>query len=225
MNKGAQTRATILKHAVAMAGVHGLYGMSIARLARVTGMSKSGLFGHFGSKEALQRAILGTAATDFARDVLAPAQQEPTGEARLRTLFHHWLQWLYAEERPGGCPLVSASIEFADRPGELHDYLVDQQGTWLDRIRRMSQKAVAEGNFREGLNTRQFAFEFHSIGLGFNFARRLFSDSKALTHANVALDHLIDTAKRRDWQARPARPRIAGKDARRGLRSDERKAE
>ncbi|MEE8092872.1 MAG: TetR/AcrR family transcriptional regulator [Gammaproteobacteria bacterium] len=207
MNKGAQTQATILNHAVAMAGVHGLDGMSIARLARATGMSKSGLFGHFGSKVALQRAVLEAAAKEFVRRVLIPAQQERTGEARLRALFHHWLQWLYAEERPGGCPLVSASIEFADRPGEVHDYLVDQQEAWVDRIRRMSQKAVAEGNFREGLDTRQFAFEFHSIGLGFNFARRLFSDSKALTHANTALDQLIDAAKR------SRQPRLATRPA------------
>jgi AcrR family transcriptional regulator len=207
MNKGAQTQATILNHAVAMAGVHGLDGMSIARLARATGMSKSGLFGHFGSKVALQRAVLEAAAKEFVRRVLIPAQQERTGEARLRALFHHWLQWLYSEERPGGCPLVSASIEFADRPGEVHDYLVDQQEAWVDRIRRMSQKAVAEGNFREGLDTRQFAFEFHSIGLGFNFARRLFSDSKALTHANTALDQLIDAAKR------SRQPRLATRPA------------
>lgn len=217
MNKGAQTQATILNHAVAMAGVHGLDGMSIARLARATGMSKSGLFGHFGSKVALQRAVLEAAAKDFVRRVLMPAQQERTGEARLRSLFHHWLQWLYAEERPGGCPLVSASIEFADRPGEVHDYLVDQQEAWVDRIRRMCQKAVAEGNFREGLDTRQFAFEFHSIGLGFNFARRLFSDSKALTHANTALDQLIDASKRR------RRPRLATRPALPQRAYDERK--
>ncbi len=218
MNKGAQTQATILNHAVAMAGVHGLDGMSIARLARATGMSKSGLFGHFGSKVALQRAVLEAAAKEFVRRVLIPAQQERTGEARLRALFHHWLQWLYAEERPGGCPLVSASIEFADRPGEVHDYLVDQQEAWVDRIRRMSQKAVAEGNFREGLDTRQFAFEFHSIGLGFNFARRLFSDSKALTHANTALDQLIDAAKRSRQPRLATRPALPQRvyDAREG---------
>ncbi len=218
MNKGAQTQATILTHAVAMAGVHGLDGMSIARLARATGMSKSGLFGHFGSKVALQRAVLEAAAKDFVRRVLIPAQQERTGEARLRALFHHWLQWLYAEERPGGCPLVSASIEFADRPGEVHDYLVDQQEAWVDRIRRMSQKAVAEGNFREGLDTRQFAFEFHSIGLGFNFARRLFSDSKALTHANTALDQLLDAAKRSRQPRLATRPALPQRvyDAREG---------
>lgn len=194
MNKGAQTRAAILDHAVAIAGVHGLAGMSIARLAGVTGMSKSGLFGHFGSKAALQRAVLETAAEQLARSVLGPAQREPTGEARLRSLFSRWLAWIDADERPGGCPLLFASIELAERPGELRDFLVDHQEIWIDRIRRMCQKAVAEGNFREGLDTRQFAFEFHGIGLGFNFARRFLADSRALTHANTALDRLIASA-------------------------------
>ena len=196
MNKGAQTRAAILDQAVAMAGVHGLDGMSIGRLASVTGMSKSGLFSHFGSKEALQRAVLETAAEELTRDVLYPAQQERTGEARLRTLFHHWLRWLDTGNRPGGCPLVSASVELADRPGELREFLVDHQEIWIDRIRRMCQKAVAEGNFRAGLDTRQFAHEFHGIGLAFNFARRLLAEPKALTYANTAFDKLIDAAKR-----------------------------
>ena len=179
-----------------MAGVDGLEGMSIGRLATVTGMSKSGLFGHFGSKEALQRAVLEAAVEDLMINVLGPAQQEARGEARLRTLFRRWLEWSDSADRPGGCPIVSASVEFADRPGELHEFLADHHQLWLDRIRRMCQKAVAEGNFREGLNTRQFAFEFHSLGLGFNFTRRLLNDPEAMQHAKTALDGLIRTAKR-----------------------------
>jgi len=196
MNKGAQTRAAILNEAVAMAGVHGLEGMSIGRLATVTGMSKSGLFGHFGSKEALQRAVLEAAVEDLAVTVLGPAQQEARGEARLRKLFQSWLEWSESPDRPGGCPIISASVEFADRPGDLHEFLADHHQLWLDRIRRMCQKAVSEGNFREGLDTRQFAFEFHSIGLGFNFARRLLNDENAMQHANMALNKLIHAAKR-----------------------------
>ena len=196
MNKGAQTRATILDQAIAMAGVDGLDGMSIGRLAIVTGMSKSGLFGHFGSKDALQRAVLEAAAAELARNVLDPAQRESTGEARLRNLFQRWLDWTGADERPGGCPLISASVELSDRPGELREFLVDHQEIWIDRIRRMCQKAVVEGNFREGLDTRQFAFEFHGIGLSFNFARRLLADPKAQLHADTALEKLIATAKR-----------------------------
>ncbi|MFL2546943.1 MAG: TetR/AcrR family transcriptional regulator [Candidatus Rariloculaceae bacterium] len=196
MNKGAQTRATILSEAITMAGVHGLDGMSIGRLATVTGMSKSGLFGHFGSKEALQRAVLDAAIEDIAKKVLGPAQQESRGEARLRTLFANWMDWIDSDERPGGCPVVSASVEFADRPGELHDVLAEYHELWVDRIRRMCQKTVSEGVFREGLNTRQFAFEFHSIGLGFNYARRLLQDDDAKLFAQTAIDKLIRSAGR-----------------------------
>lgn len=179
-----------------MAGVHGLDGMSIGRLATVTGMSKSGLFGHFGSKEALQRAVLDAAIEDIAKKVLGPAQQESRGEARLRTLFANWMDWIDSDERPGGCPVVSASVEFADRPGELHDVLAEYHELWVDRIRRMCQKTVSEGVFREGLNTRQFAFEFHSIGLGFNYARRLLQDDDAKLFAQTAIDKLIRSAGR-----------------------------
>jgi AcrR family transcriptional regulator len=198
MNKGAQTRAAILNEAITMAGVHGLDGMSIGRLATVTGMSKSGLFGHFGSKEALQRAVLDAAIEDITTKVLAPAQLETRGEARLRALFANWMDWMDSDDRPGGCPLVSASVEFADRPGELHNVLAEYHELWLDRIRRMCQKAVSEGVLREGLNTRQFAFEFHSIGLGFNFARRLLRDEDARLFAQTALDKLIRAASRQE---------------------------
>lgn len=90
---------------------------------------------------------------------------------------------------------MSASIEFANRPGELHEFLADYHELWLDRIRRMCQKAVSEGNFREGLDTRQFASEFHSIGLGFNLARRLLKDENAMQYAYTALDRLIRAVK------------------------------
>ena len=195
MQKGAQTRASILERAVAMASVRGFEGISIGRLASETGMSKSGLFGHFGSKDALQLAILDFVVDEFKRKVIGPALREPTGEARLRALFGLWLDWTGSEPRTGGCPLIAACVELDDQPGELRDYLVEQQESWLDCIRRMAQKAVAEGVFRDGLDTRQFAFEFHGIGLAFNFASRLLHDPKARARAESAVDRLIQTAK------------------------------
>ena len=94
--------------------------------------------------------------------MIAPALHESTGEARLRSLFARWLEWTGQERLTGGCPLMTASVELDDQPGPLRDYLVSQQEAWLDCIRRMAQKAVAEGRFRDGLDTRQFAFEFHA---------------------------------------------------------------
>ncbi len=195
MSKGAETRAAILGQAISMASVYGLDGLTIGRLATQSGMSKSGLFGHFGSKEALQFAVLETVVEEFKLKVIHPAAKERTGEARLRTLFSAWMDWTSADEQTGGCPLMGASVELDDRPGELRDFLAEQQIEWLDCIRRMAQKAVSEGTFQTGLDTRQFAFEFHSIGLGFNFSLRLLDDPNALGRARHAFNSLIQRAK------------------------------
>jgi len=195
MGKGAETRASILTQAISMAGILGLEGLTIGRLATQTGMSKSGLFGHFGSKEALQFAVLETIVKDFNLKVIRPALKEPTGETRLRKLFSNWMAWTSDEEREGGCPLMGASVELNARPGELRDYLAEQQIEWLDCLRRMAQKAVSESIFRAGLDTRQFAFELHSIGLGLNFSLRLLRDPDALSRSQVTFDSLIQEAK------------------------------
>jgi AcrR family transcriptional regulator len=196
MHKGELTRTSILERAAGMASVRGFEGISIGRLASEAGMSKSGLFGHFGSKEALQHAILAFVVDDFKTHVIAPALRPLTGEARLRALFSGWLDWTGQEPLTGGCPLMAASVELDDQPGPLRNYLVEQQEAWLDCIRRMAQKAVAEGVFRDGLDTRQFAFEFQGIGLGFNFAQRLLNDPHARNRAKSALDRLIQSARR-----------------------------
>ena len=195
MTKGAETRAAILNQAVSMASVYGLDGLSIGRLATQTGMSKSGLFAHFGSKEALQYAVLEDVIEDFKLKVIGPALKQSTGEERISTLFANWMNWASADERTGGCPLMGAAMELDDRPGDLRNYLAAQQIEWLDCIRRMVQKAVSEGTFQVGLDTGQFAFEFHSIGLGFNFAHRLLDDPKALERAQTAFNRLIQQAK------------------------------
>ncbi len=208
MNKGAQTRATILSQAIAVAGVHGLDGMSIGRLAEVTGMSKSGLFGHFGSKEALQRAVLDTAGEEHVQQVLVPALLEYHGDARLRALFRHWMDWLGSNSRPGGCPLISAATELADRPGHLRDFLVNQQQGWLGQIQRLCEQAVTEGDFRNDLDVNQFVFEFHAIGLEFHYAQRFLADERALTRANAAFEKLMNsaTAAREDRAPEPGNP-------------------
>jgi len=192
--KGEITRATILKHAVSVASVHGLDGLTIGRLAERSGLSKSGLFGHFGSKEALQHAVLESVVDDFRSRVIVPALREGTGLSRLRRLFDAWLEWAAEEQRDGGCPLLGASIELDDRPGELRDYLVEKQKAWLDCIARIAQKAIDEHELRADLDVAQFAFELNSIGLGFNFAHRLLADRGARARALRAFDFLLASA-------------------------------
>jgi AcrR family transcriptional regulator len=196
MNKGEQTRAAILRHAIGLCSVEGLEALSIGRLAELSGMSKSGLFSHFGSKEALQRAVLETVVEDFRSHVILPALREPGGVSRLKRLFALWLEWSSEDRREGGCPLLGASIELDDRPGELRDYLVEKQRAWLDCIARIATKAVDEKAFRAGLDVEQFAFEFNNLGLGFNFAHRLLDDARARQRAKRAFEALLAAAMR-----------------------------
>ena len=195
MTKGQETRASILRHATTIASVHGLAGLSIGRLAELSGLSKSGLFGHFGSKEALQHAVLESVIDDFRAAVVAPALRETGGSARLERLFEAWLGWAMAD-RAGGCPLLGASIELDDRPGPLREYLVDRQRAWLDCVAGAAQKAVADGDFRGDLDVAQFAFEFNGIGLAFNFAHRLLGDARAADRAGGAFRALVASAGR-----------------------------
>lgn len=194
MGKGDATKAAILSKAISVASVQGLDGLSIGRLAELTGLSKSGLFGHFGSKEALQRAVLEAVVEDFRIRVILPALREPSGIGRLERLFTGWIEWAASEDKTGGCPLLAASFELDDQPGELRDYLAEQQSAWLDCIARIASKAKAEKEFRSDLDVAQFAFEVHSIGLGFSFAYRLLDDRDAAQRAITAFRRLVASA-------------------------------
>ncbi|MBN1239692.1 MAG: TetR family transcriptional regulator [Gammaproteobacteria bacterium] len=194
MSKGEATKAAILRQAVTVASVNGLEGLSIGRLAELTGLSKSGLFGHFGSKEALQRAVLEAVVEDFRVKVILPALGEASGIDRLERLFTGWIEWAAADDKTGGCPLLAAAFELDDQPGDLRDYLAEQERAWFDCIARIAAKAVAQNQLRGDLDTAQFAFEFHAIGLGFNFAYRLLDDRKAADRAATAFRRLVASA-------------------------------
>jgi AcrR family transcriptional regulator len=191
MSKGAATRAAILRHAIEVASVQGLEALSIGRLADLTGLSKSGLFAHFGSKQTLQRSVLERVVEEFRLRVIQPALRETTGLARLRRLFAAWVEWATTDERSGACPLLGASIELDDRPGELRDYLVQRQRAWLDCIARMAARAVAEGALRADVDCEQLAFEINAIGLGCNFAQRLLGDERAAERAALSFERLL----------------------------------
>lgn len=196
--KGESTRAAILRAAVAVASVEGVMGLSIGRLAASTGLSKSGLFAHFGSKEALQKAVLEQAALEFRRAVIVPALRESSGLARLQALFEHWLAWAASDALAGGCPLLGASIELDDKPGELRDYLAARQRAWLDCIAAAAERAVQEGDLRADLDTQQLAFEFHGVALAFHCAHRLLDDAHAKARAEAGFRRLVTNARLRE---------------------------
>jgi len=193
VTRGEETRERILERAMALAGVVGLEGLSIGELARETGMSKSGLFAHFQSKEDLQLEILATARDRFAREVFQPALRAARGEGRIRALFERWLAW--ERGRAGGCPFTEASYELDDRPGPVRDALAAAQEEWVDALARAAEIAVEEGHFRDDLDPRQFAYEMYGIFLAYHLYHRLLDAKDAADRARAAFDRLVATSR------------------------------
>jgi len=191
MGKGDETRAAVLDFALREASRVGLEGLSIGNLARDLGLSKSGLFAHFQSKEALQIQVLETAAARFLETVMAPALRVPRGEPRIRALFERWLEWSDVLGLPGGCIFVAAAAELDDREGPVREALVRSQRDWLEALARAARLAVEVGHFRADLDAAQFAHELYSILLGFHHARRLLRDPDARRRAERAFEALL----------------------------------
>ena len=193
MGKGEATRDAILEHAVGLARRVGLEGLTIGRLADDLELSKSGLFAHFKSKEALQIQVLDAAAARFVAMVVRPALEVPHGEGRLRALFERWLTW--ERELPGGCVFMHAIVELDDHPGPARDALVASQRQWLATIARAVRLAINEGHFRPDLDAEQFAFQAYGLVLGFYHARRLLEDPRADARVRRAFDEMIAGAR------------------------------
>ena len=196
MGKGQMTRAAILERAMDAASRYGLGGLTIGTLAEELDLSKSGLFAHFKSKEALQIDLLDFVAANFTERVIRPALQEPRGIPRIRAIFEKWMQWSKWKSMPGGCLFVAASTEFDDRPGPVRDRLVELQREWLGAMGRAAAIAVEEKQFESDLDPAQFAHEMHGIMLANHHARRLLHDPKADARATAAFEALIDRCSR-----------------------------
>ena len=195
MGKGELTRQAILEHALSLATRVGLGGVSIGGLATDLGLSKSGLFAHFQSKEALQLQVLELASARFVDTVLRPALAAPRGEPRVRALFTRWLAWEQSPSLPGGCPFMAASFELDDRPGPVRDFVVQNLRDWLDTIAGAARIAVQEGHFRADLDCEQFAYDCQGIGLAFVHASRLMRDPRAQARADAAFEALLRASR------------------------------
>lgn len=192
MSKGEETRQAILSRAFELATVVGVSGLTIGRLAEEMNLSKSGLFAHFGSKEALEVAVVEEASRQFVQAVMVPALRHPRGEPRLRALFDHWIQW---GQRPGGCFFVGASTELDDRPGPPRDALVRAIKDWIDDIAKAVRIAVSEGHFRSDIDADQVAFEIYGIMLGMHTFYRFLRAPATLDHSRTAFERLLASAR------------------------------
>src|SRR5688572_25168731 len=164
-SKGEETRAAILAAAVEQASASGFESLTIGSLAEKTGMSKSGLFAHFGSKTDLQIATLDEAARLFSASVFLPAMAAPRGLKRLRALFENWLTWTERAALPGGCPVDAATREYIHQPGAMRDAALERQ-RMLDReLTKAVQMAIDNGDLAADADAAQVAYDMTGIVL------------------------------------------------------------
>ena len=197
MSKGERTRKEILDRAFVLAGEIGLEALSLGTLAAETGLSKSGLFAHFKSKEALQLDLLKEAVERFTETVVRPALKAPPGEPRVRALFERYQRWKSGEgagsvlKQATGCIFMSLSHEYDDRPGPVRERLVEALCDWHDTICRVAATAKKQGDFRADLDTDLFAFEFMGIAMSHHHAERLLELDAAERLNAAAFESLI----------------------------------
>ncbi|MDH5821479.1 TetR/AcrR family transcriptional regulator [Luteimonas sp. RD2P54] len=187
--KGAATREVILARAFELASANGLEGLTIGSLADQVGMSKSGVFAHFGSREDLQLAVLELAGRRFVDAVLMPALKTRRGLPRLRAIMRNWLEW--GRTTVGGCVLLGAVGEYDDRPGPLRDHVVAQQRQWRAEIAHAVQLAIDSGELEPRTDPEQMSFELYSIALIVHFDSGLFGYAPALARGQEALRRLL----------------------------------
>jgi AcrR family transcriptional regulator len=193
VGKGELTKQTVLATATEIAGRLGLAGLTIGSLANQVEMSKSGLFGHFRSKEALQMEVLAYARESFVEQVIHPALATPRGERRVRVLVDRWLACTL--ERQTGCLFVSADTEFDDQPGPVRDQLVRDHRDLMESIAQMFRTGISEGEFRPDADPEQFAHDLYGVMLGFFHAHRLMNDPAAVPRTQRAVDALLANAR------------------------------
>ena len=190
---GERTRRLVLDTAVRLATVEGLDGLSIGTLARATGLSKSGVYAHFESKEQLQLATVDNARTLFIDVVVAPTLQRE-GLDRLRALCDAFL--VYVEERtlPGGCFFAAAAAELGGRPGPLRTRVAANQKDWIAVLTEAADEAVARGELAADTDVATLVFELNALVIAANTAFILHDDPGVITRARLAVDRVLDAA-------------------------------
>ena len=188
------TRDKILQEGMALMSQAGLGGVTLGVLAEQVGMSKSGLFAHFKSKEDVQIELL-THTAEFANErVLVPAMAAAEGLPRLRALVRNWFGWAQRAGLPGGCPVAAGLFEFDDIEGRVRDKILQLEEIWRRTLIGLVQRAVDLGHLRRDLEVEQFVWELCAIYLGHHAAHRFLRSADADARAQIAFKALLDRA-------------------------------
>lgn len=189
-NKGRQTRAAILDAALGLASHMGLEGLSIGALADLMGMSKSGVFAHFGSREELQISVVREYHARFEAEVFQPCMKESRGLPRLRALFERWVRRV-SQEIDSGCIYISGAVEFDDRPGPVRDALVEMVRAWHQALGRAIELAVEEGHLPADADPQQMLFEIHGLILALHHDARFLRTPGAPDRARAGFERIL----------------------------------
>lgn len=188
--KGQQTKAHIVDVALHMATHHGLESLSIGGLAEAIGMSKSGVFAHFGSREELQISVVREYHQRFEQEVFYPALQAPRGLPRLRAMFSNWMQRTTVE-LDSGCIYISGAVEFSEREGAVREALMTSFDAWHTALRRAIEQAQAEGHLSAEADSHQLLFEIHGLILALHYDVRFLLRPESIPRAWTGFENIL----------------------------------
>jgi AcrR family transcriptional regulator len=195
LSKGERTREAILRTAATLATERGLESLSIGGLASTLGMSKSGLFAHFGSKQELQLATVEHAADVFTREVIEPARAAPRGLARIWALLDGFLDYVEREVFVGGCFFGTTSAEFKNRPGAVRDRITGKLGLWQSYLAHAVEQAQEAGELDASLEARRLAFELNAFVQNAVVQHELFCEPRFFADARAAVRDRLESAR------------------------------
>ncbi len=190
MQKGQQTKTAIVDVALSLATQMGLEGLTIGAVAEIAGMSKSGVFAHFGSREELQISVIREYHHRFEQEVFYPVLLLARGLSRLRALFANWMQRTSAEI-DSGCLYISGAAEFDDRPGPVRDALASSVQTWMAALHRAVRLSVEQGDVADQTDAAPMAFEIHGLILACHYEARFLKSKAALGLAQRSFEHIL----------------------------------
>lgn len=185
--RGERTRRAVLTRAADLASIDGLGGLTIGRLAADLGVSKAGVFTHFGSKEALQLATIRSAVDRFVAEVVTPALQAPEGLPQLWALCDRWLAYARDCVFPGGCFFLTVAAEFDARPGPVRDAIAEARRKWLGAYGATIEKAKDLGQLDPATESSVLAFELDAFGMAANLHAILCDDLTVYDQARGAM--------------------------------------
>jgi AcrR family transcriptional regulator len=189
-HKGEKTKATIVDAALGLATQIGLEGLSIGAIAEVTGMSKSGVFAHFGSREELQISVVREYHARFEQEVFFPAMQVQRGLPRLQALFANWMKRT-SVEIDSGCIYISGAVEFDDRPGPVRDEIASSVRTWLAAMDRAVRQAQEANQLSTQADPSQILFEIHGLILALHYEARFLKSPGSIDRAIKGFDSIL----------------------------------